>query len=221
MADRVDLATPSRLHALPRPSTRTLLLVIGPLAVAVAGLWFYFTGGRFISTDNAYAQADMVALSTEVSGMVKTIDVTDNEHVAAGQQLFTLDDRPFKYAFDMATAQLNQAEEDVAALKADWRSREQDIKLAQVDVDFARRDWARRKELFSQHVVPQSAMDQAQQALDAAQRKLAGAEQEAESVAAHLDHNPEIPIEQSARLSSTMRNGIWSIPSSARPRPGS
>jgi membrane fusion protein (multidrug efflux system) len=200
MADRVVISNPPRFRAVPRLRTRTLLIIAGPIALVTVSLWLYLSGGRYVSTDNAYVQADMVALSTDVSGIVKSVDVTDNAHVAAGQVLFRLDDQPFRYAVELATAELGQAEGDVAAMKADYRAHVQEIQRAQVDVDFARRDWARRNDLFSQHVVSQSAMDQAQEALDSAQRQLGTAQQQADSIAAHLNHDPNLPAEQNPKV---------------------
>jgi membrane fusion protein (multidrug efflux system) len=42
-----------------------------------------------MSTDNAYIQADMVGVSTDVSGIVDRIDVHENEAVKKGQVLFS------------------------------------------------------------------------------------------------------------------------------------
>ena len=36
-------------------------------------------------TDDAYVEADTVGISTDVSGIVKEVDVTDNQHVQAGR----------------------------------------------------------------------------------------------------------------------------------------
>src|SRR5690348_2667130 len=50
-----------------RKLIRTVLLLGGPLLVIAAVLYFYLTGGRYVSTDNAYIQADKLAISTDVS----------------------------------------------------------------------------------------------------------------------------------------------------------
>src|SRR5882762_10110272 len=48
---------------------RPLMYALLPLVLIVGG-YFYVTGGAVMSTDNAYVQADMVGLSTDVSGIV-------------------------------------------------------------------------------------------------------------------------------------------------------
>jgi hypothetical protein len=57
---------------------RTLLFALLPVAL-IAGGYFYVTGGPVMSTDNAYVQADMVGLSTDVSGIVTQVLVHDNQ----------------------------------------------------------------------------------------------------------------------------------------------
>ena len=53
---------------------RWILFALLPLALIAGGYW-YVTGGRVMSTDNAYVEADKVGISTDVSGIVKEVDV--------------------------------------------------------------------------------------------------------------------------------------------------
>jgi hypothetical protein len=77
-----------------RPGRRTLFALL-PFVLIGGGYW-YVTGGRVMSTDDAYVEANKVGLSTEVSGIVKTIAVVENQKVSAGEILFRLDDLPFQ-----------------------------------------------------------------------------------------------------------------------------
>jgi multidrug efflux pump subunit AcrA (membrane-fusion protein) len=79
----------------PRPGIRRTLFALLPFALIGGGYW-YVTGGRVMSTDDAYVEANKVGLSTEVSGIVKTIAVVENQKVSAGEILFRLDDLPFQ-----------------------------------------------------------------------------------------------------------------------------
>jgi membrane fusion protein (multidrug efflux system) len=74
---------------------RWALFALLPLAL-IAGSYWYVTGGSVMSTDDAYVEADKVGISTDVSGIVKEVDVTNNQHVDEGQVLFRLDDLPFR-----------------------------------------------------------------------------------------------------------------------------
>src|SRR5436190_871413 len=64
-------------------------IMIGGVAiiVLVAG-YFYFTGGRYVSTDDAYVNAARVAISTNVPGRVVELNVHDNQRVRRGAVLF-------------------------------------------------------------------------------------------------------------------------------------
>src|SRR4051812_5774387 len=76
-------ATRARRRWLARRALFTLL----PLAL-IGGAYWYVTGGRVMSTDDAYVNAETVGISTDVSGIVQQIDVTENQHVDSGQVLY-------------------------------------------------------------------------------------------------------------------------------------
>ncbi len=92
-----------------------------PLALLIGGIW-YVTGGQIMSTDNAYVNAETVGISTDVAGIVKEVDVHENQHVSAGQILYRLDPLQFQIALDNAKANLAQTaltiEFDEAGLQA-------------------------------------------------------------------------------------------------------
>ena len=77
---------------------RWTLLIAGPLLLLGGIGWFWLTSGRFMSTDNAYVQADMMNVATDVDGLIKTIDVVDNQLVRKGQVLFALDNSTYRSA---------------------------------------------------------------------------------------------------------------------------
>src|SRR6185437_6144335 len=62
-----------RRFGLRRNGLRLLLMLLVPLALVIGAGYFYITGGRYISTDDAYVQADMVAISADVGGRVTAV----------------------------------------------------------------------------------------------------------------------------------------------------
>ena len=104
--------------------------------VFVVGAYFYVTGGAAMSTENAYVQADMVGLSTDVSGIVREVLVHDNQRVAKGDLLFKLDPRQFRLALDRAEAQVSNTRNDLLALQASYRNMQTQVDQARTDVDF-------------------------------------------------------------------------------------
>ena len=120
---------------------RWALFALLPLALIAGGYW-YVTGGEVMSTDDAYVEADKVGISTDVSGIVKDVDVTDNQHVAAGQVLYRLDPRQFQIALDNAKANLAQTALTIEAMKEDYKRMLSDVaaQQAQVDLDQVNHD---------------------------------------------------------------------------------
>ena len=65
---------PQKTQSPHRPWLRPALFALLPLAL-IAGSYWYVTGGKVMSTDDAYVEADTVGISTDVPGIVKEIDV--------------------------------------------------------------------------------------------------------------------------------------------------
>src|SRR5689334_19237972 len=56
-----------------RNLTRPVLMIGGVVLVALIAAYVWLTGGRFVSTDDAYVQAQKVTMSAEVSGAVTEV----------------------------------------------------------------------------------------------------------------------------------------------------
>ncbi len=90
------------------------ILMFGGVGIflAIAGA-VYLMGGRYVASDDFYVHANKLMVSTDVSGLVKTVDVHEGQSVKAGQVLFTLDPLPFQIALDNAKAALASTAQDV------------------------------------------------------------------------------------------------------------
>jgi membrane fusion protein, multidrug efflux system len=181
-----------------RRRLRWALFALLPLALIAGGYW-YVTGGRVVSTDDAYVEADKVGISTDVSGIVKEIDVSNNQQVKEGQILFRLDDLPFRLALERAEAQLGIVRNDLNALKANYRDMQAQIKQAQNDIDYYDREFRRQQDLVAKNVASQQTFDTARRNQQNAQQKLASLNQQLAAIAANLNGDPDIPVEQHPR----------------------
>jgi membrane fusion protein, multidrug efflux system len=183
----------------PRPLGRRWLrwglFLLLPLALIVGG-YFYVEGGAYMSTDDAYVEADKVGLSTDVSGMVEAIEVRDNQHVTGGQVLFRLDPLPFQLKLDQAQSQLGVVRDNLNALKANYQNVQAQIKQAEDQIAFNQLQEQRQETLARQQFTPQMALDQARLNLQTSQQTLASDKAQLASIVANLDGNPDIPIEQ-------------------------
>ena len=181
-----------------RPWTRRTLFALLPLALIGGGYW-YVTGGRVMSTDDAYVEADKVGLSTDVSGLVKTIAVVENQRVDAGEVLFRLDDLPFQLTLRRAEAQAGMVRDSLNALKASYRDMQAQIKQAHNDIDYFDVEYRRQQNLLHEHVASETTFDTAQRNLQNAQQKLASVTQQLAEIAANLDGDPDGPVERNPR----------------------
>jgi membrane fusion protein, multidrug efflux system len=182
---------------------RWALFLLLPLAL-IAGADWYVTGGQVMSTDDAYVEADKVGVSTDVSGIVKEVEVTENQHVEAGQILYRLDDLPFRLARERAEAQVGMVGDALNALKANYRDMQAQTKQAQNDIDYFTTEFRRQQDLVSTHVASQSTFDTARRNLQNAQQKLASLNQQLAAIAANLHGDPDGPVEQNPRYLDTV-----------------
>jgi len=179
-----------------RQRLRLPLMLAGPIVVLIAASWWYLTSGRYVSTDDAYVQAARTMVSSDISGRVVAVLVHDNERVAKGQELFRLDDRPYRIAVDDATAQLAAARLQVQALKATYRQKLADVTAAEDTLAYQQREYERQRQLAASGVAARSTFDQVQNALQMARQKVASTQADLANTLAQLSGNPDIPVDR-------------------------
>jgi membrane fusion protein, multidrug efflux system len=177
---------------------RRFLLTLGPVVVAVVTAYMYWTGGRFISTDNAYIQADRVAVSADVSGSIVALLVAENDYVEQGQPLFKIDSRAYVIALELARSRLQQALTDIQIQKGRYRQKSNELKLAQSNIDFSRKEFVRQSTLELNQAVAKAKLDDARHNLDVSQYRFAIIKNEMDQILASLEGNPEIDADQLA-----------------------
>jgi membrane fusion protein (multidrug efflux system) len=191
--DRQPSAPPKPSAKMRRDWKRTAPFALLPLVLLAGGYW-YVTGGQIMSTDDAYVEADKVGVSTDVSGIVRDVDVTENQHVSAGQELYRLDPRQFQIALDNAKANLAQTALTIDAMKQDYHRMLRDIDAEQAQVGLDQATYDRYATLVKSGATTQANYDQAHFTLQADQSKVASLKQQAEVQLARLAGNPDIPV---------------------------
>jgi len=183
------------LHALRRRKRLLLMVVLPGLALLAAGL-FYLAGGRYVSTDDAYIRASKLMVSTDVSGIVSSVDVHEGQLVKAGDVLFRLDPKQFQIALDDAKANLEQTSLNIRAMKQDYGRMQNDVAAEQAQVELDQTTFARDAALLRSATVSQSSYDQARYTLETDRAKLQALQQQAEVQLARLGGRADIPVEQ-------------------------
>jgi membrane fusion protein (multidrug efflux system) len=179
-----------------RNRLRFLLLVVAPAAAVLLGLVIYLSGGRYVSTDNAYVGAQKILVTPDISGKVETIAVREGQHVNSGDELFALDPQPFRLALAQAQAKLDTTHTDYNNLKSNLASLTTLSDLAQKNVDLKQRDVDRKTKLVATLAGSQADVDTAAAAMVTAQLQAQFTKQQQQNSLNQLLGNPDLPLEK-------------------------
>lgn len=179
-----------------RKRLRMILLVVLPALATFIGLGIYLSGGRYISTDNAYIGAQKVLITPDVAGRITHVSIREGQHVKLGDKLFTLDREPFALALQQEKARLDTARSDFNKLKTNLRSLETLADLAKKNVELKQRDVDRKSKLVASQAGSQADVDTAASALVTAQLQAQFTVQQRDTTLNQLLGNPDLPLEQ-------------------------
>lgn len=185
---------PSRMTRKKR--LRTILMIAGPALVLIGATYFYLTGGRYESTENASLQTGMVAISPSVAGKVVSVEVSENQRVREGDILFRIDPDSFETTVTSAEAELASARTEVSSVRADYEEALSEVRAARARHDFARSEAARQRSLLDEGISSRAQYDAATTQAETAKNAIAAAEAKAESLRARLSGSVSVPIDQ-------------------------
>ncbi|MCR8726032.1 HlyD family secretion protein [Frigidibacter sp. ROC022] len=185
-------AGPPPQPAKPKKRRNRLLMLAVPLLLALGGGYVWLTGGRYVSTDNAYVHQPIVTISPDLAGRIVAVDVTENQAVAAGTPIFHLDPEPYRIALDKADAALASARLSVAQLRAAYATAQAKLTAAEQILDVRKREFDRQKALAGRGVSSSAALDEATMAVQVAENDVTLARQGVAAAAAALGGDPDI-----------------------------
>jgi membrane fusion protein (multidrug efflux system) len=179
-----------------RSRLRIVLMLGGILAVAAAAAMTWLRGGRFVSTDDAYVRAAKLMVSTDVSGIISSVEVHEGQSVKAKEILFRIDPQQFQIALDNAKANLAQAVITLEAMKRDYNRMLRDVAVEQAQVELDQSNYDRYSALARTDIVSKANYDQARFTLAADKNKLESLQQQAEVQLTRLGGKPDLSIDQ-------------------------
>ncbi|WP_369937681.1 HlyD family secretion protein [Xanthomonas tesorieronis] len=199
-----DAKQPDKQSPLKNPKVKWTLLLIGLVVLIglVAWLIYYLTTGRYLQeTNNAYLQADSVAVAPRVNGYVTGVFVGDNQTVKAGQPLLQIDERTYRATQQQAQAVVAVRQADIAAAEAGLQAQRATLLQARTQVTaaaaslrFAQGEARRFAPLAASgadtHEHYESIVhdrDRAQAQYDAAKAQVVAAESQVQAASAQLD----------------------------------
>ena len=195
-------AAPARRDSMLRP----VLMIGGVVLVGLVCLFYWLSGGRYVSTDDSYVDAAKVSLSTDVAGLVGTVYVKDNQHVTAGQPLFALGQSGFTIAVDAARARLAQAVLDVNAAKHGYQMAQAQITEQQALVEKDKADLARYAAVVADGGATRAEYDDARFTLQGDQAKLQQMQAAASQQLAKLSGDPDIDPAKTPEYMNALAN---------------
>src|SRR5258708_3932190 len=165
---------------------RRVLMLGGVIIVVVGGLAFWLTGGRYVSTDNAYIEADKLLVSSDVSGTVSEVDVKEGQTVHKGDVLFRLDPRPFQIALEQAQSRMGESKLNIESMEQDYQRMLSDIEAQRAQVQLAEASYDGQQALIRIGGTAQQNVEQARATLDTARAQTAALQQQAQVQLAKL-----------------------------------
>jgi membrane fusion protein (multidrug efflux system) len=195
-AQTAGTAPRRRKRDLLRRYRRTLLLVVLPLVALIAGLTFYLSGGRYVTTDDAYVGAQKVLITPEVSGKIDKVSVKEGQHVKTGDLLFEIDPAPFRFAVQQAEAKLNDAKVEYNTLKQNLAIYAKSSALSQESINVKQRDVDRKTSLVKSNAGSQLDLDNSLSAFVQAQGLNQILQQQIANAKNKLLGDPDLPLEK-------------------------
>lgn len=178
-----------------RTLLRRILMLGGVGIVAIVATTLWLTGGRYVGTDDSYVHAAQLLVSTDVSGLVKDVDVREGQSVRRGQVLFRIDPLQFQIALDNAKANLQNTKLTLIAARNTYVRMLQDIATQAAQVQLDRATYDRYAALMKVNSIAPTLYDQARFTLASAQSALASLKEQAATQLATLGGNINLPIE--------------------------
>ena len=143
-----------------RPTGRALSVAI-VLGAVLLVVWISRNGYRRPRTDDALVRANIVGIAPHVSGPIVELSVVDNQEVAEGDLLFTIDPRPFEVELQRARAQLLLARSEVEGLERAVASAEAELRRLAPEAAFASDHLKRLQGLTADQFVTQDRFEEA------------------------------------------------------------
>lgn len=172
---------------------RLPVMLVVPLLVIGGALWWWFGSGDIVKTDNAYVKQDVISVAGEVTGLVASVEVKENQFVKAGQVLFTIEASPYQVAKAQADAQIAQAQANITALQAEVGANAAEVAGAREDLKLAIANYDREKALMERGFNTRARMDVASHAVASARDRLAVIEADVAKAQAKLATGSAVP----------------------------
>src|ERR1700678_2177769 len=157
----------------PTPPSKRLGQVVSISIIAAAlitGLSLIEKTNRYPRTDDAEVFANYIGIAPQVDGPITHLAVQDNAFIKQGELLFEIDPRPYEYALQKATSDLNTLEGQIVDQRRTIASQVSAVGAAKANTDSAAANVDRSAAAVNE---AKANVQAAQAALDSANAELA------------------------------------------------
>ncbi|MDP2333594.1 MAG: HlyD family secretion protein [Reyranella sp.] len=229
------IATVPRRSRLDGRNLARAVMWLLPLFVLVVTLFVWLSSGRYIATDNAYVKGDRAQIATALSGIIVEVPVQENQAVSRGQLLFKLDDQSYRLALTRIEAEIETGRAEIRGLRAQWRTKREEIKAALSQQTYAEAEFERQSGLAEKKIASIQKLEESRLALDVARQRISAAQEDLTRIEAALagdrriraDDHPKVRQMMAARDEALLQLRRTTIESpldgivAKRPVPGS
>lgn len=145
-------------------------MVIVLIILGIAGAIYAHNASKYQSTDDAYVEAHMVQVAPKVTGEIVELNVVDNQRVNEGDIVAVIDKDDYKIKFAQADAEYQKelANQKVATAN---------LAAVNSEIEVARKDLERYKNLYKSGAVSKQTLDNAQTRFDTISARKTNAEE--------------------------------------------
>ena len=116
--------------------TRFILLILLPTFIVLITLGYFYSLGRYITTENAYIKAPIISVQSQVSGRVEKVFVKDNQRVSKGERLFKIDTKKLELNLSEQKQNLINIIKEIENRKSKYNEAKEEVKLAREEIRF-------------------------------------------------------------------------------------
>ena len=147
-----------------------LLVII--LLVVGGGIYWYIDYSKYIKTDDAHLDADIVGVSPKILGRINQLFANEGDSVKSGELIAELDSTDLLAQKQQAISGKMLAEAAVGQAQAKYQFDLQNNKVLEIALNKAQEDFDRSKSQFEGSVITKEQFDHAKKTLETAQAQL-------------------------------------------------
>ena len=182
-----------------------LILVV--LLILGGSIYWYIDYSKYIKTDDAHLDADLVGVSPKILGRITQLFTNEGDSVKQGELIAVLDSTDLLAQRNQAAAGKQFAEANVLQSRAKYESDLKNNQVIEISLSKTKEDFDRAKIQFEGSVITKEQYDHANKALEIAQAQLEAAHSQA-NVSKTMIQTSEASVENAQAQINTINTQL-------------